>query len=33
MSPTNAAKKYGVSRARVVRFVREARRSQMVAAA
>jgi DNA invertase Pin-like site-specific DNA recombinase len=33
MSLTNAAKKYGVSRASVVRFVREARRRQMVAAA
>ena len=33
MSLTTAAKKYGVSRASVVRFVREAKRRQMVAAA
>ena len=33
MSLTSAAKKYGVSRASVVRFVREAQRRQMVAAA
>jgi DNA invertase Pin-like site-specific DNA recombinase len=33
MSLTSAAKKYGVSRASVVRFVREAKRRQMVAAA
>ena len=33
MSLTSAAKKYGVSRASVVRFVREAKRHQMVAAA
>jgi DNA invertase Pin-like site-specific DNA recombinase len=32
MSLTNAAKKYGVSRASVVRFVREAQRRQAVAA-
>ena len=33
MSLTSAAKKYGVSRASVVRFVREAQRRQMVVAA
>jgi len=33
MSLTSAAKKYGVSRASVVRFVKEAKRRQMVAAA
>jgi DNA invertase Pin-like site-specific DNA recombinase len=33
MSLTSAAKKYGVSRASVVRFVREGRRRQMVVAA
>jgi DNA invertase Pin-like site-specific DNA recombinase len=33
MSLTNAAKKYGVSRASVVRFVREAQQRQAVAAA
>jgi DNA invertase Pin-like site-specific DNA recombinase len=33
MSLTSAAKKYGVSRASVVRFVREAKRHRMVAAA
>jgi DNA invertase Pin-like site-specific DNA recombinase len=33
MSLTNVAKKYGISRASVVRFVRDAQRRQMVAAA
>jgi transposase len=33
MSLTRAAKKYGVSRASVVRFVREVKPRQMVAAA
>jgi DNA-binding MurR/RpiR family transcriptional regulator len=32
MSLTNVAKKYGVSRASVVRFVREAQQGQVIAA-